>query len=62
MCPFCLSTIGLAVAGVVSTGGLTALAVRLSRKEQNGNKSILNCSERSSSNERTNQDADRNGR
>jgi hypothetical protein len=62
MCPFCLSTIGLAVASVISTGGLTALAVRLSRKEQNGNKSILNCSERSSSNERTNQDADRNGR
>lgn len=33
MCPFCLSTIGLAVAGAISTGGLTALAVKLSRKE-----------------------------
>jgi hypothetical protein len=62
MCPFCLSTIGLIVAGAVSTGGLTALAVKLSRKEQNGNKSTLNCSERSSSNERTHQDADRNSR
>ena len=35
MCSFCLSTIGLVVAGTVSTGGLTALAVKLSRKESN---------------------------
>jgi hypothetical protein len=42
MCPFCLSTIGLAVASAVSTGGLTALAVKLSRKEKNGNESTLN--------------------
>jgi hypothetical protein len=62
MCPFCLSTIGLVVAGSVSTGGLMALAVKLSRNEQSKNKSTLNCSERSSSNERTNQDADRNSR
>ena len=33
MCPFCLSTIGLVVASTVSTGGLTALAVKLSRKK-----------------------------
>ena len=39
MCPFCLSTIGWALAGAVSTGGLTALAVKLSRKEKNGNES-----------------------
>jgi hypothetical protein len=58
MCPFCLSTIGLVVAGTVSTGGLAALALRLSSKEQNGNKSTLNSSERSSPNERTNQDTD----
>jgi hypothetical protein len=33
MCPFCLTTtVGLVVAGTVSTGGLTALAVKLSRK------------------------------
>jgi len=33
MCPFCLSTLGLVVAGTVSTGGLTALAVKVSRKK-----------------------------
>ena len=62
MCPFCLSTIGLVVAGAVSTGGLTALAVKLSRQEKNGNESTLNSRERSSSNERTSQDADQNSR
>ena len=35
MCPFCLSTMGLVVAGVVSTGGLTAFAVKASRKKKN---------------------------
>ena len=62
MCPICWSTIGLAVAGVVSTGGLTALAVKLSGKEKNGNESNLNSRERSISNERTIQDADQNSR
>jgi len=33
MCPFCLTTIGLVVAGAVSTGGLTVLAVKVSRKK-----------------------------
>lgn len=42
MCPFCLSTIGLVVAGAVSTGGLTSLAVKLSRKEKNGNERSIN--------------------
>ena len=32
MCPFCLSTLGLIVAGSVSAGGLAALAVKISRK------------------------------
>ena len=32
MCPFCLATMGLIVAGAASTGGLAALAVKLSRK------------------------------
>jgi hypothetical protein len=32
MCPFCLSTLGLVVASTLSTGGLAALAVKLSRK------------------------------
>ena len=33
MCPFCFATLGLVVAGAVSTGGLAALAVRASRKK-----------------------------
>ena len=36
MCPFCLSTLGLVVAGAVSTGGLAALAVRVSPKNRTG--------------------------
>ena len=32
MCPFCLTTMGLFVAGAVSTGGVAALAVKVSRK------------------------------
>ena len=51
MCPFCLSTIGLVVAGAVSTGGLTALAVKLSPKKCSGNETILNSKERSGSND-----------
>jgi hypothetical protein len=34
MCPFCMATMGLIVAGSVSTGGLAALAVKLSRKNK----------------------------
>ncbi|HSM85603.1 MAG TPA: hypothetical protein VLT16_05605 [Candidatus Limnocylindrales bacterium] len=33
MCPFCITTMGLIVAGTVSTGGLAALAVKVSRKK-----------------------------
>lgn len=62
MCPFCLSTIGLVVAGAVSTGGLTALAVKLSRRENRGEESTLNFKERSNSNERNGEDVDRNNR
>jgi len=36
MCPFCLSTMGLVVAGAVSTGGLAALAAKVSRKSRTG--------------------------
>jgi len=32
MCPFCLATMGLIVAGAASTGGLAALALNVSRK------------------------------
>jgi len=35
MCPFCLASMGLIVAGATSAGGLTALAGRLSRKKNN---------------------------
>jgi len=35
MCPLCLTTLGLIVAGTASTGGLTALAVKLARKKSN---------------------------
>ena len=37
MCPFCLATMGLIVASATSAGGLTALAVKLSRKQNNVN-------------------------
>jgi hypothetical protein len=33
MCPFCFATVGLVVAGAVSTGGLVALAVKVSSKK-----------------------------
>jgi len=36
MCPFCLATMGLVVAGAVSTGGVAALAVKVSRKNPTG--------------------------
>lgn len=32
MCPFCISTLGLIIAGAVSTGGLATLAVKLASK------------------------------
>jgi len=41
MCPFCLGTMGFVVAGVVSTGGLAALAVKVSRKN-NGEEIVSN--------------------
>ena len=36
MCPFCLASMGLIVAGATSAGGLTALAVKLSQKKNRG--------------------------
>jgi hypothetical protein len=32
MCPVCLASMGMIVAGVTSAGGLTALAVKLSER------------------------------
>ena len=40
MCPFCLATMGVVVAGAVSTGGLAAVAVKVSRKK-NGAEEII---------------------
>lgn len=48
MCPFCLSTLGLIVVGSVSTGGLAALVVKISRK--NASEVTADSNERSISN------------
>jgi hypothetical protein len=46
MCPFCVSTLGVIVAGAVSTGGLATLAVKLSRKKSGSTESIPESNER----------------
>jgi hypothetical protein len=48
MCPFCIASMGLIVAGATSAGGLTALAVKLSRKKNNAKVITPNSDERSS--------------
>ena len=53
MCPFCLATLGLVVAGTVSTGGLAALAVKVSRKKNHAAETIPNVNERSDQNGNT---------
>jgi hypothetical protein len=53
MCPFCLATVGLVVAGTVSTGGLAALAVRLSRNKNQATEIIPKPNKRSSDNATT---------
>jgi hypothetical protein len=55
MCPFCFATMGLIVAGAASTGGLAALAVKLSRKK-NGAGEIVPNSNNPNQNKRRNQD------
>jgi hypothetical protein len=45
MCPFCLASIGLIVASATSAGGLTALGVKLSQKENLGQEVTPNSSE-----------------
>jgi hypothetical protein len=47
MCPFCLGTLGMVVAGTVSTGGLAALAVKISRKKNNTSEATAGPNERS---------------
>ena len=46
MCPFCFATVGFAVAGVVSTRGLAALAVKMSRRKSPRNPPISNITAR----------------
>jgi hypothetical protein len=47
MCPFCLATMGLIVAGSVSTGGLAALVVKVSHKNKRARKITADSNERS---------------
>ena len=47
MCPFCLATMGLIVAGAASTGGLAALAVKVARKKNAAGKIVPNSTQRS---------------
>ena len=51
MCPFCLATLGMVVAGTVSSGGLAAIAVELSRKKNFAAETNSNANERSNENE-----------
>jgi hypothetical protein len=46
MCPFCFATLGLVVAGTVSTGGLAALAVKVSRKKKHAAETNPNANEK----------------
>jgi hypothetical protein len=48
MCPFCLATLGYVVAGAVSTGGLTALALKMSRPNNSDNETNSDVRERRS--------------
>jgi hypothetical protein len=47
MCPFCFATLGLVVAGTVSTGGLAALAVKVSRRKNHATETLADANERS---------------
>jgi hypothetical protein len=48
MCPFCIASVGLIVAGAVSTGGLATLAMKASEKKHDSSRVIENLNERSS--------------
>jgi hypothetical protein len=58
MCPFCFATMGLIVAGVASTGGLAALAVKVSRKKNTAAEIVPN-SDNPNQNQRRNQDVNK---
>ncbi len=57
MCPVCLASMGMIVAGVTSAGGLTALAVKLSFKRKDVREMPS-----SNSNERSSEDVNQNSR
>jgi hypothetical protein len=48
MCPSCFATLGLIVAGTVSTGGLGALAFNVSRNNNHSAKTTRNPNEKRS--------------
>ena len=48
MCPFCMMTMGLIVAGAVSTGGLATVALKVAGKESGSTEIIPTSNERSS--------------
>jgi hypothetical protein len=50
MCPFCLTTMGLIVAGAVSSGGLAALVVKIFRKKNIASETTTNPNERNEGN------------
>jgi hypothetical protein len=50
MCPFCLVNLGLIVAGTVSTGGLAALAVKISREKKHAIETNPHTNERNDEN------------
>ena len=50
MCPFCLANLGLIVAGTISTGGLAALAVKISRKKDHPTETFPKANERNDEN------------
>jgi len=42
MCPACLATMAMLVGSVVSTGGLTALVVRVFHSKKSASEQVLN--------------------
>ena len=62
MCPFCLASMALIVAGATSAGGLTALAVKLSRKKESKRDPSPKSIGRSNQNEGSNENVNPNSR
>ena len=46
MCPFCLASLGLMVAGAASAGGLAALAAKVSRNKNEAGEMVPNSNQR----------------